>query len=105
MREAIYPPLTANATFLDALAWCGVAWLSDKQHAVRQLLPELEAARRAHSLRAQQQRAQPRAERLGSLDRPWDYREKLEEAVLALADRGMTVSIYNHQLCTLPRSA
>lgn len=36
---------------------------------------------------------------------PWDYREKLEEAVLALADRGMTVSIYNHQLCTLPRSA
>jgi His-Xaa-Ser system radical SAM maturase HxsC len=35
---------------------------------------------------------------------PWDYREKLEEAVLSLADRGMTVSIYNHQLCTLPPS-
>ena len=35
---------------------------------------------------------------------PWDYREKLEDAVLSLADRGMTVSIYNHQLCTLPRS-
>jgi len=45
MREAIYPPVTANATFLDALAWCGVAWLSDKQHEVRQLLPELAAAR------------------------------------------------------------
>jgi hypothetical protein len=35
---------------------------------------------------------------------PWDYRERLEEAVLSLADRGMTVSIYNHQLCTLPPS-
>jgi His-Xaa-Ser system radical SAM maturase HxsC len=33
---------------------------------------------------------------------PWDYREQLERAVFALTDRGMNVSIYNHQLCTLP---
>lgn len=35
---------------------------------------------------------------------PWDYRAELEAATLFLADRGMNVSIYNHQLCTLPRS-
>jgi len=35
---------------------------------------------------------------------PVDYRGELEEATLALAARGMNVSIYNHQLCTLPRS-
>lgn len=35
---------------------------------------------------------------------PYDYAQQLEEAVLALADRGMSVSIYNHQLCTLPAS-
>jgi His-Xaa-Ser system radical SAM maturase HxsC len=35
---------------------------------------------------------------------PWNYKEELEEATLFLAARGMRVSIYNHQLCTLPRS-
>jgi His-Xaa-Ser system radical SAM maturase HxsC len=33
---------------------------------------------------------------------PWDYRFQLERAVGYLAVRGMRVSIYNHQLCTLP---
>jgi len=35
---------------------------------------------------------------------PWDYREELERAVLHLSSRGMRVSVYNHQLCTLPVS-
>lgn len=35
---------------------------------------------------------------------PFDYRGQLEEATLNLAARGMAVSIYNHQLCVLPRS-
>jgi His-Xaa-Ser system radical SAM maturase HxsC len=35
---------------------------------------------------------------------PWDYRRQLEEATLFLAARGMNVSIYNHQLCTVPES-
>src|SRR6266571_6126595 len=35
---------------------------------------------------------------------PVDYQAQLEKATLALAMRGMAVSIYNHQLCTLPRS-
>ena len=35
---------------------------------------------------------------------PWDYRERLEDAVLHLAMRGLPVSIYNHPLCLLPRS-
>jgi His-Xaa-Ser system radical SAM maturase HxsC len=35
---------------------------------------------------------------------PWDYRGELEEATLFLAARGMNVSIYNHQLCTVPAS-
>jgi His-Xaa-Ser system radical SAM maturase HxsC len=35
---------------------------------------------------------------------PWDYRRELEAATLFLADRGMTVSIYNHQLCVVPES-
>src|SRR5207237_512501 len=35
---------------------------------------------------------------------PWDYREELEAAALFLARRGMRVSIYNHQLCTVPES-
>ncbi|HEV8337617.1 MAG TPA: His-Xaa-Ser system radical SAM maturase HxsC [Candidatus Polarisedimenticolia bacterium] len=35
---------------------------------------------------------------------PWDYRHELEQATRYLADRGMHVSIYNHQLCTLPVS-
>jgi len=35
---------------------------------------------------------------------PWEYREQLERATLLLAQRRMNVSIYNHQLCTLPRS-
>jgi His-Xaa-Ser system radical SAM maturase HxsC len=35
---------------------------------------------------------------------PWDYRRELEGAVLFLAGRGMRVSIYNHQLCTLPEA-
>jgi His-Xaa-Ser system radical SAM maturase HxsC len=33
---------------------------------------------------------------------PCEYREQLEEATLFLAERGMSVSIYNHQLCTVP---
>jgi His-Xaa-Ser system radical SAM maturase HxsC len=32
---------------------------------------------------------------------PWDYRDELETAVLFLAARGMNVSVYNHQLCTV----
>lgn len=35
---------------------------------------------------------------------PYDYRRELEEAVQFLALRRMPVSIYNHQLCTLPPS-
>jgi hypothetical protein len=35
---------------------------------------------------------------------PWDYRQALEKAVWFLASRGMHVSIYNHQLCTVPES-
>jgi His-Xaa-Ser system radical SAM maturase HxsC len=35
---------------------------------------------------------------------PWDYRKELEAATLFLATRGMKVSIYNHQLCTVPES-
>jgi len=35
---------------------------------------------------------------------PVDYAAQLEEATLGLATRGMNVSIYNHQLCTIPRS-
>ncbi len=34
---------------------------------------------------------------------PFDYRQELEEAVLYLASAGMNVSIYNHQLCVVPR--
>lgn len=33
---------------------------------------------------------------------PWDYRHELERATLFLAARGMNVSVYNHQLCTVP---
>jgi His-Xaa-Ser system radical SAM maturase HxsC len=32
---------------------------------------------------------------------PWEYRQELERAVLFLAERGMNVSVYNHQLCTV----
>jgi hypothetical protein len=35
---------------------------------------------------------------------PYEYRKELEEAVEFLAMRNMNVSIYNHQLCTIPRS-
>lgn len=35
---------------------------------------------------------------------PTEYREQLEEATLFLATRGMNVSIYNHQLCTIPET-
>jgi len=35
---------------------------------------------------------------------PIDYARQLEDAALGLATRGMNVSIYNHQLCTIPRS-
>ena len=35
---------------------------------------------------------------------PAEYREQLEEATLFLATRGMNVSIYNHQLCTIPET-
>jgi His-Xaa-Ser system radical SAM maturase HxsC len=34
---------------------------------------------------------------------PYDYQSELEKAVRTLAMRGMTVSIYNHQLCVLSR--
>jgi His-Xaa-Ser system radical SAM maturase HxsC len=33
---------------------------------------------------------------------PVDYQDELRRATLALAERGMNVSIYNHQLCTIP---
>lgn len=35
---------------------------------------------------------------------PWDYRHELERATVFLASRGMRVSIYNHQLCTVPKA-
>ena len=35
---------------------------------------------------------------------PIDYQSQLEDATLSFAMSGMSVSIYNHQLCTLPRS-
>ena len=35
---------------------------------------------------------------------PFDYQQELEEAVLYLASKGMNVSIYNLQLCVMPRS-
>ena len=35
---------------------------------------------------------------------PYDYQDELETAVSILANRGMRVSIYNHQLCVLKRS-
>lgn len=35
---------------------------------------------------------------------PYDYQERLKRAVQMLAERGMTVSVYNHQLCTIPKS-
>jgi His-Xaa-Ser system radical SAM maturase HxsC len=34
---------------------------------------------------------------------PFDYQRELREAVFHLAARGMRVSIYNHQLCLVPR--
>lgn len=33
---------------------------------------------------------------------PIDYADELQQAVLFLANRGMNVSVYNHQLCTVP---
>lgn len=35
---------------------------------------------------------------------PADYSSQLEEATLFLVARGINVSVYNHQLCTVPRS-
>lgn len=35
---------------------------------------------------------------------PFDYGKELEEATLYLVSRGMNVSIYNHQLCVVPRT-
>jgi His-Xaa-Ser system radical SAM maturase HxsC len=35
---------------------------------------------------------------------PLDYADQMEKAVTLLATAGMNVSIYNHQLCTLPKS-
>lgn len=35
---------------------------------------------------------------------PTEYAAELEEATLTLALHGMNVSIYNHQLCTIPQS-
>jgi hypothetical protein len=32
---------------------------------------------------------------------PWEYRDELERAVSFLAARGVPVSVYNHQLCTV----
>ena len=32
---------------------------------------------------------------------PWDYRSQLEDAVTFLDDRGLRVSVYNHQLCVV----
>jgi His-Xaa-Ser system radical SAM maturase HxsC len=34
---------------------------------------------------------------------PYDYQSQLSEAVALLNNRGLPVSIYNHQLCILPR--
>jgi His-Xaa-Ser system radical SAM maturase HxsC len=34
---------------------------------------------------------------------PYDYQQELRGATLYLAARGLSVSIYNHQLCTVPR--
>lgn len=34
---------------------------------------------------------------------PVDYQSQLGAATMALAERGLNVSIYNHQLCTLPQ--
>ncbi len=34
---------------------------------------------------------------------PYDYRDELREAVMHLAARGINVSVYNHQLCVVPR--
>ena len=35
---------------------------------------------------------------------PYDYGDDLARAVEFLAIRGMNVSVYNHQLCVIPRS-
>jgi His-Xaa-Ser system radical SAM maturase HxsC len=35
---------------------------------------------------------------------PWDYRQELEEAVQILQQAQLRVSVYNHQLCVLPKS-
>jgi His-Xaa-Ser system radical SAM maturase HxsC len=35
---------------------------------------------------------------------PWDYRDELTAATLFLARRGVSVSVYNHQLCTVPQT-
>jgi His-Xaa-Ser system radical SAM maturase HxsC len=35
---------------------------------------------------------------------PFDYQRELRTATMTLADAGLTVSIYNHQLCTLDRA-
>jgi len=34
---------------------------------------------------------------------PWEYQTELREATLSLAARGMKPSIYNHQLCVVPK--
>lgn len=34
---------------------------------------------------------------------PYDYQRELQDATLFLARRGLNVSIYNHQLCVVPR--
>jgi His-Xaa-Ser system radical SAM maturase HxsC len=34
---------------------------------------------------------------------PVDYVQELRDATMTLAERGLRVSIYNHQLCTIPR--
>jgi His-Xaa-Ser system radical SAM maturase HxsC len=35
---------------------------------------------------------------------PWDYRQELEETVQILQQARLRVSVYNHQLCVIPRS-
>ena len=43
-----------------------------------------------------------------NIDRLWidpvDYQPELMKATLSLAERGLNVSIYNHQLCTIPEA-
>ena len=35
------------------------------------------------------------------MDRPWEYKDSLSEAVNILNDYNVPVSVYNHQLCLI----